>query len=167
VFPELTVFDHALAARSIVRRYGGVARSLLATPLARHEARLADEDALAALSAVGLADKADLVAERLSGADQRMLMIAMAIAPRPRVILLDEPSAGMARGAYDRLIAALSDLNERGISLLVVDHNLRLVRRLAERVTVLDAGRVIAEGTLSEIAKSEAARAAYLGATHI
>jgi branched-chain amino acid transport system ATP-binding protein len=83
------------------------------------------------------------------------------------VILLDEPSAGMARGAYDRLIAALSDLNERGISLLVVDHNLRLVRRLAERVTVLDAGRVIAEGTLSEIAKSEAARAAYLGATHI
>jgi branched-chain amino acid transport system permease protein len=167
VFPELTVLDHALAARSIVRRYGGVTRNLLSTPLARKEARLAHEDALAALTAVGLDDKADVVAERLSGADQRMLMIAMAVAPRPRLILLDEPSAGMSRDAYDRLIETLSSLNESGISLLVVDHNLRLVRRLAERVTVLDAGRVIVEGTPSEITQSEAARAAYLGVAHI
>jgi ABC-type branched-subunit amino acid transport system ATPase component len=93
-------------------------------------------------------------------------MIASALAARPRVLLLDEPSAGAAPAELERLAALIRTLRGRGLALLLVEHNLRLVRSVADRVIVLDAGRVIAEGTTDEVAADDEVRAAYLGRRH-
>ena len=90
-------------------------------------------------------------------------MIATALAAEPRVLLLDEPSAGADRGEVDVLADLVGDLRESGFTVVLVEHNLRLVRRVADRVTVLAAGRSIAEGSVAEVAEDEAVLQAYLG----
>ena len=90
-------------------------------------------------------------------------MIATALAAEPRVLLLDEPSAGADRGEVDVLAELVADLRESGFTVVLVEHNLRLVRRVADRVTVLAAGRSIAEGSVAEVAEDEAVLQAYLG----
>jgi ABC-type branched-subunit amino acid transport system ATPase component len=90
-------------------------------------------------------------------------MIATALAAEPRVLLLDEPSAGGDRGEVDVLADLVADLRESGLTVVLVEHNLRLVRRVADRVTVLAAGRSIAEGSVAEVAEEEAVLQAYLG----
>ena len=90
-------------------------------------------------------------------------MIATALAAEPRVLLLDEPSAGADRGEVDVLADLVGDLRESGFTVVLVEHNLRLVRQVADRVTVLAAGRSIAEGSVAEVAEDEAVLQAYLG----
>jgi ABC-type branched-subunit amino acid transport system ATPase component len=90
-------------------------------------------------------------------------MIATALAAEPRVLLLDEPSAGADRGEVDVLADLVGDLRASGFTVVLVEHNLRLVRRVADRVTVLAAGRSIAEGSVAEVAEDEAVLQAYLG----
>jgi branched-chain amino acid transport system ATP-binding protein len=90
-------------------------------------------------------------------------MIAAALAAEPRVLLLDEPSAGADRGEVDLLASLIRDLSAGGFTVVLVEHNLRLVRRVADRVTVLAAGRTIAEGSVAEVAEDEAVLRAYLG----
>jgi branched-chain amino acid transport system permease protein len=163
VFPELTVLENAVVGASLRRRYGGALRTLLATPKARGEARNAQTRALQALRVVGLDDRAGDLARTLSGAEQRLLMIAAALATGPRVLLLDEPSAGAAPSDLERLVGVLRAVSAEGLAVLVVEHNLRLVRSIAEQVVVLDAGRLLAVGTADEIAGDPAVSAAYLG----
>ena len=92
-----------------------------------------------------------------------MLAVAAALATRPRVLLLDEPSAGASLADVRRLDALLGSLRERGVAVLLVEHNLRLVRAVADRVIVMAAGAVIAAGSPQAVAADPEVRAAYLG----
>jgi ABC-type branched-subunit amino acid transport system ATPase component/ABC-type branched-subunit amino acid transport system permease subunit len=162
VFEDLTALENVLVGAAARRRYGGLVRSAIATPLARTESARARVDALATLDELGLADVWDRPASELSVLDRRVLMLAAAVATRPSVLLVDELSAGAGHGELPRLAGAIESLRARGHAILLVEHNLRLVRAVATRVTVLDAGVTIATGTPDEIAADPAARAAYL-----
>ena len=162
VFAGLTTLENAVVGASVRRRHGGAFRTLVATPKARAEDRETLGLALAALDAVGLAHRAGAPAETLSTAEQRLLMLASALATSPRALLVDEPSAAAGTAELERLTGVLSALGE-GLALLIVEHNLRLVRSLADEVVVLDAGKRLAAGTPDEIARHPAVRAAYLG----
>jgi branched-chain amino acid transport system permease protein len=162
-YPELTGLEHALIGASRNRRYGGTARALFLTPRYRTETRTVLATARGALDAVGLAWAEDVEAGSLSGTDQRLLSMAAALAAGPRVLLLDEPSAGAGQAELARLTAVLSELRARGLAVLVVEHNLRLVRSVADTVVVLAAGRAIASGPPAQVAVDPVVRQAYLG----
>ena len=163
VFADLTVLENALVGAGLRRRSAGPFRTFFRTPKARADERRAEERALAALAFVGLDDGADRRASELTAHEQRLLMIASALATEPRVLLLDEPAAGASAAELERLADLLRSLRDRGLGVLVIEHNLRFVRRVADLVTVLEAGRRIATGTLAEVAADEAVRTAYLG----
>ena len=163
VFPDLSVLENALVGAGLRRRHAGPFRTFFRTPKARADERRAEERALAALALVGLDGHADRVASELTAHEQRLLMLASALATEPRVLLLDEPAAGASAVELERLADLLRSLRDRGLGLLVIEHNLRFVRRVADVVTVLEAGRRIATGSLEEVAANEAVRAAYLG----
>jgi branched-chain amino acid transport system permease protein len=163
VFGELTALENALVGASLRRRHGGALRTLFATPKARAAASATRERALAALAAVGLAERAHDLAATLTGSEQRLLMIASALATEPRILLLDEPSAGASRADLERLAEIIAGLRAKGFAVLAVEHNLRLVRRVADEVLVLHAGTPLAAGSPGQVAEDPAVRAAYLG----
>jgi branched-chain amino acid transport system permease protein len=162
VFADLTVLQNALVGAGLRRQYAGPFRTVFRTPKARREDGVAEGKALEALSLVGLHDP-DRPAAELSAHEQRLLMLASALATQPRVLLLDEPAAGASAAELDSLADLLDQLRDSGLALLVIEHNLRFVRRVADRVTVLEAGKKISSGTLTEVAADEAVRTAYLG----
>jgi branched-chain amino acid transport system ATP-binding protein len=128
---------------------------------ARREAALR-EPARALLEAVGLGGRTDVVAANLAHGEQRQLEVAMALATRPRLLLLDEPTAGMGPEESARMVALLGGLRGRH-AILLVEHDMDAVFALADRISVLVYGRVIATGTPGEISASAAVREAYLG----
>ena len=134
---------------------GGSAGAVLA-------ARLSQDPARTVLAEVGLAGRADVVAANLAHGEQRQLEIAMALATRPRCLLLDEPTAGMGPEESRAMVARLGGLKGRQ-TLVLVEHDMDAVFALADRITVLVYGRVIATGPPDEIAASPAVRDAYLG----
>jgi len=116
------------------------------------------------LELVGLGAAAALHPPQLAHGDQRHLEIALALAPRPRLLLLDEPTAGMSFGETERTTALIRRINrEQGVTIVIVEHDMPLILALAQRITVLDRGRVLAEGVPQEIAADARVRAAYLG----
>jgi ABC-type branched-subunit amino acid transport system ATPase component len=143
--------------------HGGALRTAFATPLARTEDAVTRKAALAALADVGLGWAADVRAGDLAGPEQRLLAVAAALATQPRVLLLDEPSAGASLPDVKRLDTLLSRLRDNGVAVLLVEHNLRLVRSVADRVIVMAAGAVIATGSPSAVAADPDVRTAYLG----
>jgi branched-chain amino acid transport system permease protein len=162
-FRELTALEHVLAGSALRRGYAGPLRMVARTPLARAEEKEATERALDVLAFLGLEAAADTRAGELSGFEQRLLMLAAALGTEPRVLLLDEPAAGAAATDLPRLARIVESIHERGITILLVEHDLRLVRSVAGRVLVLDAGHLIADGSPSEVSREPAVRAAYLG----
>ncbi len=122
------------------------------------------EPALAALQRVGLAERADIPAASLSHGEQRQLEVAMAMATDPTVLLLDEPMAGMGPEESARMVALLSSLKGT-LTILLVEHDMDAVFTLADRITVLVYGRVIASGTPEAIRADPAVQEAYLGET--
>jgi ABC-type branched-subunit amino acid transport system ATPase component len=163
IFPDLTALEHTLVGAGLRRRRSGPLRTLFRTPKARAEEAKAEGRALGALELVGLLEDRDRLAVELSAHRQRLLMLASALATEPRVLLLDEPAAGASSDELDHLVALLQKLRDKGIALLLIEHNLRFVRRVADQVTVLAAGKRIASGTLAEVTANEEVRAAYLG----
>lgn len=144
LFSDLSVAENVAAVAAVRREPAEAAGRLLAT--------------------VGLEAAADRKASALSYSDQRKLAIARALALSPRFLLLDEPAAGMSPDEARVLGAALRALvAERGIGLLLVEHNMDLVMSVCQRLVVLDVGRVIARGTPTEVRADPAVRAAYLG----
>jgi branched-chain amino acid transport system permease protein len=161
VFPTLTPLEHILVASAGYRQHGGLIRSLFATPKARAEDAAYVEKAHRLLDRFGI--PSDLPAGELPVSDQRALMLAAAYATGASVLLVDEPTAGASAAEAGRISDLLRSLRAEGLALLVVEHNLGVVRSLADRIVVLDAGRVIADGSPDAVAADEAVRAAYLG----
>jgi len=138
--------------------------SVIRTPGMRTEEREADAEARRLLRYVGLQGKGDFVANKLSYGDQRRLEVARALANRPRLLLLDEPTAGMnpaETAEMTRLIQQLRD--DLGLSILLIEHEMRVVMGISERITVLDHGEKLAEGTPKEIRSNQRVIEAYLG----
>ena len=163
IFPDLTALEHVLVGAGLNRRRSGPFRTLFRTPQARAEEAAAERRALGALELVGLLEERARPAVELSAHQQRLLMLAAALATEPRVLLLDEPAAGASSIELDRLADLLEELRGKGLALLLIEHNLRFVRRVADQVTVLAAGRRIASGTLAEVTENPDVRTAYLG----
>jgi branched-chain amino acid transport system ATP-binding protein/branched-chain amino acid transport system permease protein len=146
-FGSLTALENAIVGAGLRARHGGTLRSLVATPKARAEARTTRRVAMEALRTVNLEAHAHTRAELLDGFQQRLLMLAAALATRPRLLLLDEPSAGATATEVANLAAILADVRASGVSLVLVEHNLQLVRAVADRVVVMADGK--AEGGVS------------------
>jgi branched-chain amino acid transport system permease protein len=142
-FPTLTALENSLVGAGLHASHAGPVRSLAATPKARAESRELAGRALDALRLVGLDELATTRAGLLDGFQQRLLMIASALATRPRLLLLDEPSAGAGRQELGLLAELLREIQATGISLLVVEHNLPLVRAFADRVVVMADGKAV------------------------
>jgi branched-chain amino acid transport system ATP-binding protein len=117
----------------------------------------------AALARVGLAERADVLVARMSHGEHRQLEIALALATAPRMLLLDEPMAGMGPEESARMVATLREL-KREFTILLIEHDMEAVFALADRITVLVYGRVLASGAPAEIRANQAVREAYLGA---
>jgi branched-chain amino acid transport system permease protein len=159
---DLTAEQHVLAGVAARRRRGGAVRCALATPQARAESVLARRAAREALELAALQHAADTAAGELTTAEQRRLMLAVAYATGARAILVDEPSAGCGAGEVAELAVVLRRLRARGCAVLLVEHDLALVRQVADEVTVLDAGRVLIRGAVA-VLDDPAVRRAYLG----
>jgi branched-chain amino acid transport system ATP-binding protein len=158
IFPELSVADNIRVAVEIASGYR-LKPWLGAGARAGVEARVSE-----LLSMGGLADKRDVRAGALTHGDQRAAEIMMSLALRPRLLMLDEPTAGMGdQETYDiaRLIRRLH--RKEGLTIMLIEHDMRVVFNLADRIMVLAEGRVLAEGAPQEIADSEKVQAAYLG----
>ncbi len=163
LFPEMTALENVMVGRH-VRTRAGVLGALLRGPGARAEERGIKAAALDLLAKVGLAAVAREPAASLPYGLQRRLEIARALATRPLLLLLDEPAAGMnprETAELDELIRRLRA--EDGVTILLIEHDMRLVMGLAERIIVLDYGRLIATGTPAQVRADPAVIRAYLG----
>jgi branched-chain amino acid transport system permease protein len=151
----------AVGSRGGSRRRFAVLRHLLSTP----SSRLTTQDRVVsrALQDVGLEHVVGADPQRLPAGDQRLLQVARAVATGAQVLLLDEPAAGMTADERARLAAVLRRLAGNGAAVLLVEHDMRLVGAVADRVTVLDTGRVLASGTPEQVRADPAVRRAYLG----
>jgi len=167
VFPGLTALEDVLVGRAARRRYAGLARTALVTPKARREDGEAEAAALEALVLVGLEQAADTPTLELTTSQRRLVALAAALATEPQVLLVDELAAGAGADELESITGAIDRARERGLAVLVVEHNLRLVRRVADRVLVLAAGSVVAEGSVAEVAASGVVQEAYLGTARL
>lgn len=156
LFPEMTVLENLLMAAQ--ERTG-----TLLTRLLRRDEREETDRALALLEYLGLAAVQDNLAANISYGQQKLLDFGMALMPDPRLILLDEPMAGVNPTMIKTLLARIEELNARGFTLVVIEHNMEVVMSLCRRIVVLSQGAVIAEGTPAEIHRNPAVMDAYFG----
>jgi ABC-type branched-subunit amino acid transport system ATPase component len=138
---------------------------VLAAPRHAREERLIREIARESLERVGLGALGNRAAESLPLGQQRSLQVARALAGAPGLLLLDEPASGLRGGERREFAALLGRLRDEGLTMLLIEHDVALVTSVADRVTVLDLGEVIAEGTPAAVCRNEAVVAAYLGAS--
>ena len=156
IFPSFSVVDNvALAVQA------GAGSSLRFWRAVRHESAIA-EAARAIVAQVGLASVAEASAGALSHGEHRQLELGIALATRPKLLLLDEPMAGMGPDESARMVALIEGLKSR-FTILLVEHDMDAVFRLADRISVLVAGRIIATGSVEAIRANAEVRAAYLG----
>jgi branched-chain amino acid transport system ATP-binding protein len=156
LFPDFTALDNVALA---VQAHSG--HSFRFWRDARQEAELR-EPARAALDRVGLSERGDVLVSSLSHGEHRQIEIAMALATRPRMLMLDEPMAGMGPEETTRVVQTLRELKQE-LTILLIEHDMEAVFALADRITVLVYGRVIASGTPDDIRANHEVREAYLG----
>lgn len=161
-FPDMTVWEN-VAVGAHARTRAGAEAAVLRLPRHRREESEIFQSAFWNLERVGLAEWAHRAADQLPLGQQRRMQVARALTARPRLLLLDEPASGLRAGERRELAALIRSLHAEGITVLIVEHDVAMVTSLAERITVLELGRVIAEGTPDEIRRDPAVIAAYLG----
>ncbi len=158
IFPELTVTENVRIAAEVAAGHG------LRVWLGRNETAELRRRVEEILTLAGIASKGDRLVSELPHGDQRATEIAMALALRPQLLLLDEPTAGMGDQETYEITQLIRRLHRNSnYSIVLIEHDMRVVFHLADRISVLDQGRLLAEGTPDEIAANEAVQAAYLG----
>ena len=162
VFKEMSLLDNVIVGMHAQLDYG-IKDWMFALPGFRQRERAAREQAHELLSWVGLQHKADDIADKLSYGEQRKLELARALATRPRLLLLDEPVAGMNASEKLGLMAGIEQIRRRGYTIFMIEHDMRFVMGLCERIAVLNFGRIIAEGSPAEIRGNQDVIEAYLG----
>jgi branched-chain amino acid transport system ATP-binding protein len=162
LFQNLSVVENVKVGHHLHTR-GGVLAALARPGWARREERKVDEVARELLDFVGLSDQAEVSASVLPYGQQRLLEIARAMAAEPKLLLLDEPAAGLDREETTRLSGVIRKIAERGTTVLFIEHDMTLVMNTADTVVVLDFGRAIARGTPETVRADPAVIDAYLG----
>jgi branched-chain amino acid transport system permease protein len=165
-FQNLQLFGELSALDNVMLALKGVYRTPLLLVLlgfARAEEKRAQADALCLLQLVGLQDMARIHARDLTYGAQRFLEIARALACKPRLLILDEPAAGLAHPDVNVLVEIIKRVHQRGITIILIEHHMDVVSTLCDAVTVLDGGQIIAEGTTEEVKRDPLVIKAYLG----
>ena len=162
IFPELSVLQNVMTP-AFARRDGAFRINLLRS--VDGEAEIRDE-AEAILEDVGLSARRASRAGSLSRGDKRRMELAMCLIQHPRLLLLDEPTAGMSRHDTNTTIELLKQIKARGMTKVIIEHDMHVVFSLADRISVLSGGRIIAEGTPDDVRGSAKVQEAYLGGAH-
>jgi branched-chain amino acid transport system ATP-binding protein len=165
LFQNLSVLENIQVGCHLHTK-GGVLAALLRSRRTRQAEREIEARARELLDFVGLAGAAGMEASALAYGQQRLLEIARSLAAQPRLLLLDEPAAGLSADETKRLSAAIRDIAQRGTTVLLIEHDMKLVMNTADHIAVLDFGRKIAEGPPATIRENPAVIAAYLGVGH-
>ncbi|HLK40914.1 MAG TPA: ABC transporter ATP-binding protein [Polyangiaceae bacterium] len=162
VFRGMTVRENVMVGAHARTRHGFVEAALRLPRHLREEHEIR-RSADAALEQVGLSSWADRTADALPLGQQRCMQVARALCAKPSQLLLDEPASGLRANERERLADLIAALREAALTILLIEHDVSFVTRLADRITVLDLGRVISEGTPDEVRRDDRVIAAYLG----
>jgi branched-chain amino acid transport system ATP-binding protein len=163
LFLNMSALENVMVGRTLHERCGLVA-ALLRLPSLERTERAAREQALELMRWVGLADQVDAMADELAYGSLKRLEIARALATRPRLLLLDEPAAGLNATETQEIDALITRLAGSGVTVVLVEHNMRLVMGVSDHILVLDHGKRLAEGAAREVRSDPRVIEAYLGA---